>query len=166
MDNNTSLYQQTLNALQERRTKCLEEVQKLDSAISALSATMTAAPPIWSPPQPPPFHIAKPSDHQKRYSYMSVRWAILKFFAEGMIGYGRGQAATSADISAELLSGGNERASKPTVSAVVSDMVNKRNELQTTDSGGFMLTDNGKAAWAAIRQSARYENRASSAVEQ
>lgn len=166
MDNNINLYQQTLNALQDRRTKCIEELQKLDSAISALSATMTAAAPLLSSPPPPVFHIAKPSDHQKRYAYMSVRWAILKFFAEGMLGYGSGQTVTSADMSAELLSGGNERASKPTVSAVVSDMVNKRNELQTTDSGGFMLTDNGKAAWAAIRQSARYENRASSATQQ
>jgi hypothetical protein len=161
--NKENIYKQTLSDLQERRSKCLEDLRKLDSAISALSATMTASGLVLSsPPPPPPGFIIPPppsppgAPPEQRYANMSVRWAILKLFSEQMP---LGENVTTADISAFLLEGGNEKATKPTVSAVISDMVKRRSELQSTEGGSYTLTDNGRAAWSAIAHSARYLNR-------
>jgi hypothetical protein len=163
---NTNLYQQTLHDLQTRRSSCLGELKKLDSAISALSATMTAAALIApAPPPPPPPHIAKPSDWKQRFANMSVRWAILKLFAHSALDFDGDHPLTSAEVSAELLEGGNMKALRPTVSAVISDMVNQRKELISNEAGGYTLTDNGRAAWSAIAHSSRYLNRDSPSSE-
>jgi hypothetical protein len=164
--NNTDTYQRTLQDLQSRRSNCLEELQKLDSAITALSATMSATALIAPAPPPPPVHIAKPSDWKRRFANISVRWAVLKLFAEHLpIGMGIETAMTSAEVSASLLEGGNDKASKANVSAVISDMVNQRKELVATENGGYALTDNGRAAWSAIAHSSRYLNRNNSPNE-
>jgi hypothetical protein len=63
---------------------------------------------------------------------------------------------TSAEVSSALLEGGNVKALKPTVSAVISAMVNQRKELRANDAGGYVLTDNGRAAWSAIAHSSIY----------
>jgi hypothetical protein len=158
---NTNLYRQTLLDLQSRRSVCIDELKKLDSAIGALSATMTAAALIAPAPPPPP--IAKPSDWKQRFSNMSVRWAVLNLFAEHSgLGSSSNQPMTSAEVSAALLDGGNVKALRPTVSAVISDMVNQRKELTADEGGGYALTDNGRAAWSAIAHSSRYLNRDSS----
>jgi hypothetical protein len=169
--NKENLYKQTLSDLQDRRSKCLEDLRKLDSAINALSATMTASGLVLlsSPPPPPPGLLIPPppssptGSPELRYANMSVRWAILKLFSEQMP---PGEPVTTADISAFLLDGGNEKATKPTVSAVISDMVKRRSELQSTEGGSYTLTDNGRAAWSAIAHSARYLNRDLSASEE
>ena len=135
----TDLYRQTLRDLQARRSNCLDELQKLDSAIDALSATMTAAALIAPPPPPPVARIAKPSDSKRRFANMSVRWAVLKLFAEHSgLGPGGEQPMTSAEVSSALLEGGNVKALKPTVSAVISAMVNQRKEQRAHDAGGYV----------------------------
>jgi hypothetical protein len=72
---------------------------------------------------------------------------------------------TTADISDALLSGGNKKGSKATVSAVISDMVKKRQEL-TGGDGGYQLTDTGHHAWNAIVHIFRYKNPISSATQE
>jgi hypothetical protein len=76
------------------------------------------------------------------------------------------QPQKTADISSALLEGGNPKASKATVSAVISAM-NKKNEVMwDADNQGYKLTITGRSAWGAIVNSARYINRASPASEQ
>jgi hypothetical protein len=169
----TSLYQQTLNDLELRRAKCIEDLNKsredlnkLEAAITGLRAAMDINLNVnIEPGENVAVHIAKPSDHEQRYANMSVRWAILKLLAEG--GGLIGRPMKSAEISDELTSGGNDKASRATVSAVISDMVKKRQELERQDveqseDGGYQLTETGKHAWNAIKHSPKYANRASS----
>jgi len=52
------------------------------------------------------------------------------------------------------------------VSAVVSDMVNKRKELEPAEESTYRLTESGRLAWAAIKHSPKYVNRAVSATLQ
>jgi hypothetical protein len=167
MSNNTSHYQHTLDDLELRRAKCIEELSrgreelsKIEAAITGLRAAMELNVNFKPLAETLP-RIARPSDGRQRYADMSVRWAILKLLAEfGPLG----QGMKSADISDALLGGGNEKASKPTVSAVISDMVNQRKELEQGEDG-YLLTLNGKHAWNAIKHNAKYVNRASAGNE-
>jgi hypothetical protein len=164
----TSLYQQTLNDLELRRAKCIEDLNKgrddlnkIEMAITGLRAAMDINVNVnVEPSENVVIHIARPSDHAKRYANMSVRWAILKLLAEG--GGLIGRPMKSAEISDELTGGGNDKASRATVSAVISDMVKKRQELEQSEDGGYQLTETGKHAWNAIKHSPKYANRASS----
>lgn len=154
-------YYQTLHDLELRRATCIEELNRgreelnrIEAAITGLRAAMQMYVDIDPVPENAP-RIARPSDGEYRYANMSVRWAVLKLLAEfGPIG----RPMKSADISERLTIGGNEKASKATVSAVISDMVNKRNELEQADDG-FQLAEGGKLAWNAIKHSAKYVNR-------
>jgi hypothetical protein len=168
-----SLYQQALDDLELRRAKCIEDLNKnqedlakLEMAITGLRAAMGITVNFKiQPSEASVGRIARPSDYDKRYANMSVRWAILKLLAEG--GRIPSRPMKSADISDELTDGGNDKASKATVSAVISDMVKKRQELQRqeveqSEDGGYQLTETGKHAWNAIKHSPKYANRASS----
>jgi hypothetical protein len=166
MNNKTNHYEETMRDLELRRATSLQELTKLDQAISALRATMTVSQPVT---ETVAVHIARPSDWKQEYANMSVRWAILKLLAEG--GGPLGRPMKSAEISEELTGGGNEKASKATVSAVISDMVKKRQELERqeveqSEDGGYQLTETGKHAWNAIKHSSKYVNRALSATTQ
>jgi hypothetical protein len=162
MSNTKNPYEQTIHDLELRRDNCLQELTKLDQAITALRAAMTVSIPIT---QTVSVHITAPPDDDKysseeyKYSNMSVRWAVLKFLSASVDRW------TTADISDALLSGGNKKASKATVSAVISDMVKKRQEL-TGEDGGYQLTETGHHAWNAIVHSFRYKNPTSSATQQ
>ena len=167
MSNITSHYLQTLNDLELRRAKCIEELNRsreeltrIEAAITGLRAAMELNVNV-KPVSEAPTRIARPSDGRQRYASMSVRWAILKLLAE----WGPLEGAMkSAEISEALLGGGNEKASKATVSAVISDMVNQRKELEQADDG-YQLTLSGKHAWHAIKLNAKYVNRASAGSE-
>jgi len=160
MSNNINPYQQTINDLELRRTRCLDDLRKIEAAITSLRAVN-----IVSAIETVAAQTATPSEIEQevrqRYAHMSVRWAVLKFLCEGSLG-----RAITADIAAALREGGNPKASNATVSAVISDMVNKRQELfWDHETDGFAPTATGRSAWLAIKNSARYLNR-SSASEQ
>jgi hypothetical protein len=162
MSNKTSPYEQTINDLELRRDNCLQELSKLDQAITALRAAMTVSIPIT---QTVSVHVTslpddKYSSDEYKYSNMSVRWAVLKFL------FASADRFTTADISEALLSGGNKKARKVTVSAVISDMVKKRQELTQGEDGGYQLTETGRHAWNAIVHSFKYVNRPSSATQE
>jgi hypothetical protein len=164
MSNNISSYQQTLDDLEFRRTKCLDELRKIEAAITGLRAAMEVA--FYVTPGPTSIAISATmseirQEAQQRYSNMSVRWAILKFLAEHSA-----QPQKTADISAALLEGGNPKASKPTVSAVISDMGKKDELMWDADAQGYKLTVTGRSAWGAIVNSTKYLNRASASAEQ
>jgi len=158
MNNTRNPYEETLRDLELRRATFLQELNKVEQAITALRAAMTVSIPVT---QTVSVHIERPSDSKHEYANMSVRWAVLKLLSESVDRW------TSADISVALTSGGNPKASKATVSAVISDMVKKRLELTQGEDGGYQLTETGRHAWNAIAHSTRYlENRDSSGTEQ
>jgi len=153
MSNNTNLYQQTLDDLELRRAKCLAELRNVEAAITALQAMMTPV----AVTETVSVSVAEPAE----YALMSVRWAVLKYL------YNRPIPAKTSDISDALLAGGNEKAVRPTVSAVISDMVRVRNEVMPDEqTGGYKLTVTGRSAWGAIVNSPKYINRASAAASE
>jgi hypothetical protein len=96
-----------------------------------------------------------------KYAGISVRWSILNLLAEDSDG-----PLPTAKIAEALVIGGIISSSQnftSNVSAVVSDMPNKKLELESTDSG-YQLTDRGRAAWEAIKHTHQYINRASAAA--
>jgi hypothetical protein len=97
---------------------------------------------------------------QGKYAGISVRWAILNLLGEDSNG-----ALSTAKIAETLKIGGitsNSQSFTSNVSAVVSDMTNKRSELESTESG-YRLTERGRAAWEAIKHTPQYINRSSAA---
>jgi hypothetical protein len=163
MNNTTNPYEETIRDLELRRATFLQELNKVEQAITALRAAMTVSIPVT---QTVSVQITSPPDDDKyssdeyKYSNMSVRWAVLKMLSASVDRF------TTADISEALLSGGNKKARKVTVSAVVSDMVKKRQELTQGEDGGYQLTETGRHAWNAIVHSFKYVNRASSATQE
>lgn len=166
MSNNISPYRQTLDDLELRRARCLDDLHKIESAIIGLRAAMEVA--VRMPPaaETVVVRIATPAQLRQealqRYADMSVRWAVLKFLYEHS-----SQPQATAEISAALLEGGNDKATKATVSAVISDMTRKRDEtILDEEKQGYKLTVTGRSAWGAIVHSPKYINRAASSVEQ
>jgi hypothetical protein len=163
MNNKTSSYQQTLDDLEFRRTRCIDELRKIEAAITGLRSAMEVSVHFTPGPTSIAFHpAATPLEIRQeaiqRYANMSVRWAVLKFLAEHSV-----LPQKTADISAALLGGGNEKASRATVSAVISAM-NKKNEIMWDDDNqGYKLTVVGRSAWGAIVNSSTYINRTSPA---
>jgi hypothetical protein len=94
---------------------------------------------------------------------MSVRWGVLKMMAEEAT-----EPLKTAQMAVLLLEGGMKSAGKTfasNVSAVVSDMVNQRKELEAIgETGTYRITDNGRLAWAAIKHSPKYVSRETVAV--
>lgn len=165
MSNNQNLYQQTLDDLELRRARCVEELRKIETAITGLRDAMEVNVNLTPGVTGIAIHSSTTADvgqeAQERYAHMSVRWAVLKFL------YEHPTPQKTADISDALLAGGNEKAVRPTVSAVISDMVRVRNEVMPDEqTGGYKLTVTGRSAWGAIVNSPKYINRASSASEQ
>jgi hypothetical protein len=147
---NKTLYEQTLQDLELRHARCLDEIARIERAVVALRESLDI-PPILETVS---VSIARPKIDPKQYADISVRWAVLKLLAENPA-----RSLKTADIADTLTDGGSPRASKTNVSAVISDMVNKRSELEQTDDG-YRLTESGRMAWRAIEHSARYANRA------
>lgn len=143
---NQAFYDQMLNELENRRATLVVELEKIERLITAFKATHNT-PPIF-----PPSTIREVNP----YAAMSVRWAVLKLLFEYAV-----RPLKTAEISDALMDGGNNYATKTNVSAVVSDMLNKRGELKIEDDG-YVLTDTGKTTWQSITHSARYRQREAS----
>ena len=97
-----------------------------------------------------------------KYSNMSVRWAILK-----LLGEDTHNPMATGDVATELEKGGvTTRGQRfaSIVSAVLSDMKNKKEEVETTDDGMYRLSENGRQVWEAVKNSARYLNRTSTSA--
>jgi hypothetical protein len=148
---NKDAYEQAFHDLELRRARCQDELIRVERAITALHESIDI-PPITETV----IVVVRENRDPHRFANMSVRWAVLKFLAQEAAG-----PRKTAEIADALERGGNPRATKTAVSAVISDMVNRRSELEQKDDG-YQLTQSGKMAWAAIEHSARYENRANS----
>ena len=73
---------------------------------------------------------------------------------------------TAAEIAQVLINGGISSGKgkdfSSTVSAVLSDMKNKRFEVANSAAGVWNITQTGIQAWAAIKTIPQYQHRASS----
>ena len=165
MDNMLDHYQAVLRDLEVRRSRCQRELADIEQTMGGIrklmnsSASLFVSAPIVAVPND---HASVPED--KKFAGMSVRWAILKLLSEEAPG-----PLKTLEIASLLASGGISSNSKDftgNVSAVVSDMVNKRSELESAEGNAYKLTDNGRLAWAAIKHSPKYVNRAVSATLQ
>jgi len=88
---------------------------------------------------------------------MSVRWAILYLLAE----YASGPMGT-AEIAKALEEGGitsRGQNFRSNVSAIVSVMVNQRQELEQSGDG-YQITQHGLDVWGGIKQTPQWLTRA------
>lgn len=136
-----------LKAERERIDGRLEQTQASIARISAkISDYHEATPAGGSEPVQVPERL--------KYAGMSVRWAILRLMADG------GAEDLSTSQMAETLknggvsSGGKNFAGN--VSAVVSEMVRVKRELESPASGIYRITALGREKWDTIRHSAKY----------
>lgn len=167
MDNMLDHYQAVLRDLELRRSRVQKEMLELEQTIGGIKKLMSTTASLFvSAPAAAVSPIPEVVQADRKYAGMSVRWGILKCLSEESIG-----PLKTAHIAARLVNGGMQSAGKDfgsNVSAVVSDMVNKRKELEAVpeEPGTYRLTDNGRLAWAAIKHSPRYVNRDVSATLQ
>jgi hypothetical protein len=133
------IYQRALDDLEQRRERCLEDLKKIDAAITGLRAAMGVAvnlAPFSQDPSIPSIVTTKPEEVVD----LSVRRAVLRLLAQNPF------AMTTAFISDSLLKLGNGTATRPNVSAVLSDM-KKTGEIEPSASGGgYMITKKGSLA--------------------
>jgi hypothetical protein len=171
MDNMIDHYQAVLRDLELRRSRCKQELEELDNTIGGIKkllsnqASLFVASPAPFPAANIAFKIATIAgasevriDHS-RFTGMSVRWAILKLLAENT-----GAQPTAAEIAQALVDGGMNSKGKDfgsNVSAVLSDMKNKRSEV-VNSAGTWDLTLTGHRAWEAIKSTPQYRERISS----
>jgi len=164
MDNMLDHYQAVLRDLELRRSRCQKELGELEQTIAGIRKLLSTTASLFV--SAPVAGVPAPSlEEDKKYAGMSVRWGVLKMMAEEAI-----EPLKTAQMALRLVNGGMSSSGKDfasNVSAVVSDMVNKRKELEPVgETSTYQLTDTGKLAWAAIKHSPRYLNRAVSATLQ
>jgi hypothetical protein len=142
----------TLNDLYSQRVVTVRRLSDIDQAISSLQRVMkTAGIVAEAPPTPVPVlrptRLTRISPTQttpgRRFSFMSVRWAILILLDEAKT------PMTQAEISEALEAEGIRAKSKATnfgnnVSAVLSNMRSPRNEIEVKD-GRYQITANGRS---------------------
>jgi hypothetical protein len=165
MDNMLDHYQAVLRDLELRRSRVQKELVELEQTIGGIkkllstTASLFASTPVASPSAAPLLQPQTAVQEDKKFAGMSVRWGILKLLAEESLGPLKTSQMANRLVNGGMQSGGKDFGGN--VSAVVSDMVNKRKELEPAEEAGtYRLTDNGRLAWAAIKHSPRYVNRA------
>jgi hypothetical protein len=149
-------YRELLNHFEGQRTRRQAEFKKemegIEETISGLRKMLA------NQPQAPLFDVNPRAIASAvgKYAGLSVRWAILNLLAED-----REAPMPTAAIAETLRAGGitsNSQNFTSNVSAVISDMTNKKQELEPTDSG-YRLTETGRKAWDAIKHTHQYVNR-------
>jgi hypothetical protein len=155
-------YRQLMNHFEQLRAKRQAEFRKEMEGIEETIAGLRKM--LSSQPQGALFDINPrqvTANPVGKYAGLSVRWAILNLLSEDV----DGPLPTSK--IAELLTIGGITSQGETftsnVSAVISDMKNKKHEVESTASG-YQLTDTGRVAWDAIKQTHRYANRVSASA--
>ena len=153
-------YIAVLADLRQRRTRLENELRDLDATISGIQRWCDG---IQHQPQSP---TPEPAQEQRqstasatRFANMSVRWGVLWHLAEFANGYEK-----TGEIANALLAGGYKSEAARfgnLVSAVLSNMKAK-GEVETSEDGGYRLTDDGRKTWNLIRQGAKFRTAISS----
>ena len=152
-------YRAVLDDLQQRKQAYKDSIVELDRIIASMLQQLEAVAPSGSdfpaPGNDEPVVLGE-------YSDMSVRWAILK-----LLGEDTHNPMATGDVATALEKGGvTTRGQRfaSIVSAVLSDMKNKKQEVETADDGMYRLSENGRQAWEAIKNSVRYQDRPSASA--
>jgi len=154
MTTSANHYDETLQDLERRYTECQAQLADLEQAITALKKICTPktdlsyAAMLGMDPAPISALI--------QYGEISVRWGILGFLFEKS----NGEPMKTADIADALIKGGSKSANRANVSAVISDMVKNRLELESKDDG-YTLTEKGRVIWNAITHSSKFREKIS-----
>lgn len=155
----TQILETALRQLEARHKDLREEMSTVEQGIAGIRAVLArdTSCPVYSP-QDAVTPQSTVDSQSRRYEGLSVRWGVLQFLA----GEANGPAST-ADIAAALLRGGMTTRGRDfisNVSAVISVMVNKREELEAVPgSNTYRLTTRGQEAWHAIQQTNQYQAR-------
>lgn len=153
MINSNQNYQATLRDLEFRRNHCQEELRAVEQAIAGIRALLARdASLLVQIPQ-----NERETSSANRYAGMSVRWGVLQYLAKDAR-----EPASTAEIAAALRKGGMTTSGRDflsNVSAVISVMVNKRQELEAVGDGTYRLTETGHNAWNAITGTNQYQSR-------
>lgn len=165
-------YEAVLNAERAERERLCNDIKRLnaqlkqkDSVIAALMESLTAE-------QAAAHALAKPLPFAQPvglgttpqgalpdnmiYAGISVRWGILSLMSDHV-----SEPMGTADMAEALIAGGVRSGGvnfAANVSAVVSDMVKNRRELELTD-GKYRITPHGREVWESIKVSRRYRTR-------
>ncbi|MGC2639836.1 MAG: hypothetical protein WA294_21815 [Acidobacteriaceae bacterium] len=150
MDNGNQHYHAVLHDLETRRSRCQQELADIEQTISGIRKLLAKDASLFTQiPQQMPQPVGK-------YSGMSVRWAVLAYLAEEAT-----EPVPTSVIAQALLEGGmttRGRDFNSNVSAVISVMIRDRGEAENVGNG-YRITDNGRAAWAAIQNTPQYRAR-------
>ena len=134
-----------------RRSRCHSELIDLEQTISGIRKLLAKDASLFAQIPQSAIQSAGP-----KYAGMSVRWAVLKYLAE------ESKAPASTAVIANALRAGGQtttgRDFVSNVSAVISGMVNKREEVEAIE-GGYQITMTGRDAWAAIKMTPQYRSR-------
>lgn len=152
----TTNYHIMLQEMEARRNQCVEEIKALDQVIAGLRHLSqnngAAALPLTQR------NGAAVEDYgeDRRYVGMSVRWATLYLLSEHT-----SKPLRTGEIASMLKHGGlmsQAESFNANVSAVLSGMVRQRKEVEQVDEG-YRLTDIGRQAWAAIKNTPQWLSR-------
>lgn len=137
-----------------------QQLKQKDAVIAALAASLNVADGnTRTPVKAQPASSIGVAVESLPYAGISVRWAILNMMSEHQPA---GQLLGTAELAEKLVAGGVRSGAgnfAANVSAVVSDMVKNREELEPADDGKYRLTQKGRETWMTIRTSRRYRGR-------
>jgi len=149
-------YQAVLRDLETKRASYVNAINELDVMIAGIARQiqgLTGAAPTTASQRPV---VADSPNDSQPFASMSVRWAILKLLASA------GRPMATGEIAKALEAGGVESKGQrfsSIVSAVLSDMKSKKDEVESVEDGCYRLTEQGREAWEHIERSARYRYR-------
>jgi len=90
-----------------------------------------------------------------------VRWGVIWYLAEDVeVHLPRNGSAKTGEIASALLAGGYRSKAERfpnLVSAVLSGLRTK-GDVETSEDGGYRLTDQGRHTWESIRHSPKFRN--------
>ncbi len=143
-------YTAVIDDLRRRRGKLETEIREIDALIRSLErvASAPAGPALSTPPPSAVAELATKVPTNRRYSNISVRWAVLWYLTE----FAEGDQKT-AEIASALESGGNHSGASRfgnAVSAVLSTMKSK-DEVEIGTDGGYRVSDVGRRNWTHIK---------------
>jgi hypothetical protein len=167
-------YEAVLGAERAERDRIRSEIGRLnhlmkekDRVIASLAASLgeddAVARSLVKPlPFPQPVGLGAPYPQPPDsliFAGISVRWSILGLMSDHVPAE---EVRGTAEMAEALAAGGVRSGGLnfvANVSAVVSDMVKNRQELEPTEDGKYRITQKGRETWQTIKVSRRYRTR-------
>lgn len=149
----TASYEVVLHDLELERDEVHKSISELQARVKELNHSVATLTKRLNPDASPSSSSSNPSSApNKRYTYMSGRWAILDLLADS-------KPRSTAEIAAALMAGGVQtRAANyaNNVSAVLTTSMKEHDEARQLPDGTWVLTENGKSAIEHIRTTPRF----------